>query len=324
MPLETVRSAEQWKRQFTAAGRRAVVAIGNFDGMHRGHQEILRRVVARAKQEDCAAAVLTFYPHPARVLRPSQAPSLLMTLGQRLKAFDAAGIDAVLVMPFDLALAEMSAQNFAQRVLVETMRVRAVLVGENFRFGNRQMGDVALLQDHGRQWDFQVEIVPPVVQDGLVISSSAIRNALAEGRMADAERMLGRPFSLQGEIQAGTGLGSKIVVPTLNLKTEQEMLPRKGVYATETLLRGRAYRSVTNVGMRPTFNGAHLTIESHLFDYAQDQTSGAIEVRFFKHLRDEMKFSGPQELKEQIAKDMSDAAEFFAQHEKEKLYPDLS
>jgi riboflavin kinase/FMN adenylyltransferase len=316
MALEVTRSIEQWIECFGPSRKSTALAIGNFDGMHRGHREILRRVVERAKAAGRAAAVLTFYPHPAQVLRPAQAPSLLMTLDQRLEAFDAIGINATLVMRFDARLAEMSARDFVERVLVQTMRPQAVLVGGDFRFGHKQLGDVRLLQEVGQQSSFQVEIVPPVFQGGLVISSTAIRSALIEGRVEDAERMLGRPFSLSGEIQSGTGLGRKVVVPTLNLKTAQETLPQKGVYATLTVMNGEEYRSVTNVGMRPTFNGSHITIESHLLDFNENRTSGGMEVRFLRRLREEKKFSAPEELRAQVTKDIQDARSFFLQLEK--------
>jgi riboflavin kinase / FMN adenylyltransferase len=313
MPLARIRSAEEWIRRLGESRRGTTATIGNFDGMHRGHQEILRRVIEQARQADLIAAVLTFFPHPVRVLRPAEAPSLLMTLDQRLAAFEAAGMDAVLVLPFDESLSKMSADDFARTYLVDSMRARKIFVGENFRFGHRQQGDVKALEDFGRQWGFETEIVGSLTVDGMVVSSTAVREAVRDGRMQDAQRLLGRPFELAGEIQTGTGQGRRLIVPTLNLATEQEMLPRKAVYATETLVNGRAYGSVTNVGVRPTFNGAGITVESHLFDFNENLTAGELRVRFWALLRHERKFAGPQELREQVWKDIEQAQEFHRQ-----------
>jgi riboflavin kinase/FMN adenylyltransferase len=313
-------NVEEWKRRFGDLPVRTAVTIGNFDGFHLGHQEILARVWEwiELKSELCRkpeqpiSTVLTFCPHPAKVLRPDTAPLLLSTLQQRLAAFEQAGMNAALVLKFDEKLAKVSAEDFARTYLVDTLRARAVFVGANFRFGHKQAGDVKLLEEFGRRWDFEVQVVPPVIQDGIVVSSTAVRSAVREGRMEDASRLLGRPFALAGEIKTGTGQGRKLVVPTLNLATEQECLPKNGVYATETVIAGKKYRSATNIGVRPTFDGQRLAIESHLFDFSENLTSGAMEVRFWKRLRDEKKFSGPEALREQVLRDISEAQTYFA------------
>jgi riboflavin kinase / FMN adenylyltransferase len=305
--LDIAYSAEGWIERFGNSRKRTVVTIGNFDGVHLGHQKILNGVVERARANDLESAVLTFYPHPACVLRPDAAPTLLMTLEQRLAAFDAMGINAALVLQFDAELAKISAEDFAKTFLVDSLRAKTVLVGENFRFGNRQGGDVKLLQEIGRRSDFEVVIVPPVIENGVIVSSTAVREALRDGRVADAEPLLGRPFSLKGEIRPGTGKGRELVVTTLNLVTEQETLPKNGVYATATVVGPKIYWSVTNIGVRPTFNGQNLAIESHLFDFAEQLTSGKMEVIFLKRLRDEQKFSDPEALREQVLKDIEQA-----------------
>jgi riboflavin kinase / FMN adenylyltransferase len=305
--LDIAYSAEGWIERFGDKRKRTVVTIGNFDGVHLGHQKILGGVTKRARANDLESAILTFYPHPAQVLRPEAAPTLLMTLEQRLAAFDAMGINAALVLQFDTDLARISALDFAKTFLVDTLRAKAVLVGDNFRFGNRQGGDVKLLLEIGKRSDFEVDIVPPVVEQGVIVSSTAVRQALRDGRVEDAEPLLGRPFSLKGEIRPGTGLGRKLIVPTLNLVTDQETLPKNGVYASATVLGPRIYWSVTNVGMRPTFEGHNLAIESHLFDFSEQLTSGKMEVIFLKRLRDEQKFSGPEALREQVLKDIDRA-----------------
>jgi riboflavin kinase / FMN adenylyltransferase len=311
MTLAVVRSAAEWKERFAGDSRGAAVTIGNFDGVHLGHREILRRVVERARAENLLATVVTFDPHPLRVLRPDDAPLLLLTLEQRLAEIERAGIDAVLVLRFDSELARLSAREFVERIVVGTLRTRAILVGKNFRFGHRGAGDVALLREFGREFGFAVECIDPVICRGEIVSSSAIRLAVCEGRLIDAGRLLGRPFSLGGEIVSGSGLGRKFVVPTLNLRTAQELMPRMGVYATEVLVGGRRFRAVTNVGMRPTFAGKALSVESFLFDFDEEVTSGALEVGFFARLRDEMKFDGPETLRAQILLDAGRGRRFF-------------
>lgn len=311
MALAVAHSTEQWIARFGENRKASAVTIGNFDGVHLGHQKILRRVLDRARAEDRMCAVLTFHPHPSRILRPEAAPPLLQTLEQRLAAVGDLGVDAVLVARFDPALAKLSPEDFVRQFLVDAMRAKVVLIGGNFRFGHRQAGDANLLAQLGRRWEFEVEIVPPVTADGVIVSSTAIRNALREGRLDDARLMLGRPFALAGKIQPGTGQGRKLVVPTLNLATEQELLPKNGVYATEALVGGKTYRAATNVGVRPTFDGARTTIESHLFDFNEILANGDLEVRFWSRLRDERKFSGPAELREQVLGDIDQAKEYF-------------
>lgn len=311
MAITVLNSTAEWIARFGQARKPTAVTIGNFDGVHVGHEKILRGVIERARSLDAMSAVLTFYPHPARVLRPEVAPGLLETLPQRLAQFAALGMDAALVLKFDLELAKASAEDFVRTFLVETLRTRAVLVGANFRFGHKQAGDVKLLAELGRQNAFEVEIVEPVIVDGMVVSSSAIRQAVREGRVEEARQMLGRPFALGGGIRTGTGLGRKLIVPTLNLATEQETLPKNGVYATEVVIDDKSYQAVTNVGVRPTFDGQQLAIESHLFNFSETLTSGKMTVTFLTRLRDERKFSGPEALRAQILKDVEQAKRLF-------------
>jgi riboflavin kinase/FMN adenylyltransferase len=310
MALERLQSAQEWIERFGPERRPAVLTIGNFDGMHLGHQEILNRVVASARKDHCMPAVLTFFPHPVRVLRPSEAPPMLATLDQRLAAFERAGIEAALVLRFDEALSRVSAEEFVAKYLAETMRAREVMVGENFRFGHKQQGNVNTLRSLGQRFGFGVEIVDSLRVNGTVVSSTAVRAALNEGRVGDAARLLGHPFALEGTIQTGTGQGRKLVVPTLNLKTDQELLPKRGVYITEVRLGDETFPAVTNVGIRPTFNGANVTVESNLFDFNRELTSGTMEVRFLERLRDEQKFAGIDALRDQVLKDIEKAKEF--------------
>lgn len=309
--LKVLRSTDEWQQAYGPARRCSVVSIGNFDGLHLGHQRILRTVVERAPAHDALAAVITFDPHPLKLLRPAQAPRLLQTFEQKISGFAELGLDAALVLNFNPSLAALSPEEFVRQTLVEPLRAKAVLVGHSFRFGARQAGDAGTLQELGARFGFEVEMMAPVTVDGEVVSSSAVRAAIGDGRVARAARLLGRPFALTGPIRRGAGRGSSIVVPTLNLAAEQELLPKAGVYATETLVGGRLYRSATNVGMRPTFDGGALSVESHLFDFSQTVTEGRLEVRFWERLRDERKFDGAPQLREQIAADLEQARGFF-------------
>lgn len=315
MAIAKIWSAGEWEERFGASGKPTAVTIGNFDGVHAGHQAILKSVQSNAHGAGRIGAVLTFHPHPAQVLRPEQAPSLLETIEQRLDRLGEAGMDAAFIARFSHELASLSPQEFAEKFLARTMRAAVVFVGENFRFGHRQAGNVDSLRELGARLGFAVESVPPVFAEihgqRVVVSSSAIRAAVREGRMEDAARLLTRPFTLAGEIRPGTGTGRKLVVPTLNLATEQETLPKIGVYATETRVAAADYQSVTNVGMRPTFDGVKLAIETHLFGFSEILTSGAMAIRFRARLREEKKFSGPHELKQQVLRDIEMAKQYF-------------
>src|ERR1700688_1954291 len=264
---------EEWVARFGNA-RRAAVSVGTFDGLHIGHQKILQSVRDRARAGGDRAAVVTFDPHPMRVLQPDRAPLMIQTLPQRLSGFEQMGLDAALVLRFDRALSLVSAEEFIERILVGGLRAGAILVGANFRFGHRGAGDVRLLSKVGKREGFDVEIVPAVEIGGQIVSSTAIRGAVASGDVAGAIPLLGGAFSLTAEIRAGAGRGRTILCATLNLATEQELLLKLGVYATEAAVGGDLYSSVTNVGTRPTFNGAGVTVESHLFGFSEDVAGG--------------------------------------------------
>jgi riboflavin kinase/FMN adenylyltransferase len=240
------------------------------------------------------------------------------------------GLDAALLLRFDRELSQLSAEEFVRRILVDGLHLRAILVGANFRFGHRQSGDVRLLTSLSTPLGYQVEVVAPVSQRSEIVSSTAVRQAVSSGQTLRAARHLGRPFTLAGEIFPATGTGRRLVVPTLNLKTEQELLPANGVYATETWLPAgaedplsilqssgsmdpgvRRYRSVTNIGMRPTFDATRLSVESHLFDFSGDLSSGRMVIAFWGRLREERKFRSPEELLAQIRRDISRATIFF-------------
>jgi phosphoribosyl 1,2-cyclic phosphate phosphodiesterase len=307
-------SAFAAKSAASADGRGSVIAIGNFDGIHLGHQRLLQNCVGLGKESGAVATALTFEPLPQKVLRPESAPLRISTNEQRLEWFAALGMEAAVVLPFTMELSRLAPEEFVDEILVRQLQVRAVVVGDNFRFGHKQAGDVKFLRELGMRDGFDVIVHEPVVVGGKIVSSTVIRKMIAEGDVTRAARMLGRAFALTGEVVAGTGTGRKFTFPTLNLRVEQELLPARGVYVTRTVMEGEpsSHRSVTNVGMRPTFNGTGLTVETHLLDYSGNFSPKRIEVRFWKKLREEKKFAGPEELRAQIAKDIVRANGFFA------------
>jgi riboflavin kinase/FMN adenylyltransferase len=312
--LATFTSSQAWASRYATYRHRSVLAIGNFDGIHLGHQAVLRAAVELARTQNAVSTALTFDPSPRKVLRPESAPLRLSTNAQRMEWFNALGLGAAVVLPFTMELARVSPEDFAEQILVRDLRVKIVLVGENFHFGHKQAGNVKLLKELGAKYGFDVVIIPPVEYRGEVVSSTIIRREVARGDVSHAGRLLGRPFALTGEVVSGTGTGRKFTFPTLNLASEQELLPARGVYITRTLFDGEkcSRRSVTNIGVRPTFNGAALSVETHLLDYRGTATPKRIEVRFWKRLREEKKFSGPEELREQVARDIAAANRFFS------------
>jgi riboflavin kinase/FMN adenylyltransferase len=311
--LAVFTAPEEWREFYAPGGRGSVLAIGNFDGIHLGHQTILQEATNRAAKSGAVATALTFEPAPLKILRPEVAPKRLSTNAQRLEWFRAVGVEAAVVMPFTLELSKLSPQEFVEKILVNELHVRALLVGENFRFGHKQAGDTQLLRELGKTIGFEVVSIPPIMAHGEIVSSTVIRREITEGDVTQAGRLLGRPFVLTGSIVSGTGTGSKFTFPTLNLRADQELLPAGGVYITRTLLEGESQsrRSVTNIGVRPTFNGSALAIETHLLDFTETISAKRLELRFWKRLRSEKKFSGPDELRLQIARDIASASRFF-------------
>ncbi len=294
----------------------SVVTIGNFDGVHLGHQALLGRVLERARAMGATAAVLTFDPHPTYVLAPDRAPKLLTTLPEKLNLIEAAGIDLVWVRPFTRALSAMSPAEFFDDALAHGLHASAVVVGLNFRFGQRQAGDVNTLAGLARGTRCEVDVMGALTQRGQMVSSSRIRELAELGRVHQAGRLLGRPFSVSGAIVAGLGIGRSQTVPTLNLAPfdpqAPRQLPRTGVYVTWTQVAGATHQSVTNVGRKPTFGEHELTVESFLLDYRGGHIGAdAMEVQFLHRLRDERKFPDAAALKAQIIRDAQRSNAFF-------------
>jgi riboflavin kinase/FMN adenylyltransferase len=293
----------------------SALTIGNFDGVHYGHRQIMRRVVSVARERGWRASVLTFDPHPACIVAPDRAPRLLTSPERRVELMREEGIEQVLILPFTRELSLLAPEEFARQLLVARLGARAVLVGANFRFGNRQSGNVDTLAGLGRALGFETEAIPPVSCRGRVVSSTVIREAIEAGRVALAARLLQHAYGLDGEVIKGHGVGSRQTVPTLNLSTAAEVIPARGVYLTRTVDReaeSRAWNSITNVGYRPTFGASEeLSIETFLLDPLEGPAPHRIGVEFLCRVRDERQFESPEALKAQILKDVRVAHAYF-------------
>lgn len=291
-----------------------VVTIGNFDGVHLGHQNLLRDLSARAAKIGGTPVVLTFHPHPLQVLAPNNAPLQIQTLNQKLAAIESLGIPLTVIIPFNVQLAQTSARDFAVKTLWGKLHFKEIYVGPNFAFGHRRQGSFNLLKEIGEEKGFLAGKIHQVQFRGNRVSSTAIRQALISGQVGLARRLLARPYALEGEIIHGTGIGAKLQAPTANLQTPNELIPRRGVYVTILSVEGRRYRSVTNIGFRPTMNldeAASVTIETHLLDFEQDLYGEKVTLEFFMRLRDERRFPGEQALAAQIRRDIGNARRCF-------------
>jgi len=281
------------------------VAVGNFDGVHRGHRALVAAAISRARAEGGAAVVLTFDPHPARVLRPLEAPAALTTLAQKEELVAGLGIDRLAVLPFDARLAGLAPAAFAREVLAEALAARHVVVGESFRFGRGRLGDARSLEALGASLGFGVEVVPPVLHRGLPISSSRVREALVRGEVSEALELLGRPHFVDGTVVRGDGRGRTLGIPTANLAPDEQILPARGVYAARCRVASGTWQpAVVNVGERPTFGGGRVTLEAHLLDFGGDLYDTRVRLAFQERLRGEERFESAGALVARIQQDI--------------------
>ena len=288
--------------------RQPVLALGNFDGVHLGHRTIVERVVRAAARRASTPVVLTFDPHPTRVLRPGAAPPLLMTSEQKVGVLGGLGVEGVAIVRFNRDVASWNPETFVRLVLWEWLGVAEVWVGANFVFGHDRAGSVTTLRQLGSRFGFSAEAIEPVRYKEFVVSSSRARQLIAEGRVEEAATLLGRPYVLDGIVVHGLQRGRTLGFPTANLDTENELLPPDGVYATLATLDGVEYPSVTNIGVRPTFHlPSAIVVETHVLDMDRDLYGKPIRVAFVHHIRDERTFDGVEALKAQIAADCHSA-----------------
>lgn len=292
--------------------RTPILALGNFDGLHRGHMKILERVRRGAGEHGVTPVVLTFDPHPTRVIRPDKAPKLLMTLSQKIEAIAHAEMAGVAVVRFTSALSQWSPDEFVEQVLVNWLGVSEVWVGANFLFGHNRAGDSVRLRELGARWGFRAEKIDPVRYKEVVVSSTAIRLLVSEGRVDEASALLGRQYFVDGEVVPGDGRGRDIGFPTANLQTTNELIPPRGVYATVARIGHVMHPAVTNIGVRPTFgDGAAEAVETHLLDGAGNLYGEPLRLHFVKRLREERAFPSVDALQAQITLDCKQARALF-------------
>jgi riboflavin kinase/FMN adenylyltransferase len=291
----------------------SVAAIGNFDGVHLGHREILAAVAAEARASGARAIAIAFDPHPEQFLRPGRASRLLTPLPERVRLLAGTGIDAVLILPFDARLASLPAREFARRILAGALRVCSLHEGYTFRFGRGAEAGIRELRELGAELGFAVHVHEAVQVHGLEVSSSAIRELVASGDMRRARWMLGRPFAVLSTPAKGRGIGRRLLVPTVNLAPYVGLLPAFGVYVTRLRVGERLFHAVTNVGNRPTFGEASFAVESHILDFEpmEHDERTPVEVEFLLRLRGEIEWPSPQALKAQIFKDIAQAKRYF-------------
>jgi riboflavin kinase/FMN adenylyltransferase len=304
--MEVVRLDDLSPRGWPASA----VTVGNFDGVHRGHQALVAVAVEDARAASGTAVVLTFDPHPSRVLSPDRAPSALTTLKQKAEILERLGVDKLAVLPFTRELAEESPEEFARKVLAGAASARLVVVGANFRFGHGRSGDVDTLVRLGAKLGFRVHAVPPLLHEGAPISSTRIREALFRGAVEAVPPLLGRRYFVDGRVVRGAGRGKPLGIATANLEVVNETLPARGVYASFCRIAGPGGRlrpSVVNLGRRPTFGGGETTLEAHLLDFDQDLYGQSLRVEFVRRLRDERHFPDVPALLEQIRRDVAEA-----------------
>lgn len=306
--MKVLQGIDSWK--YGDAGS-TVASLGNFDGVHLGHQAILNSVTARAKSLGIRSVALTFDPIPRKVLHPEAAPLLIQTLSQRLRSLADLNVDNTIIIVFDREFSLKTPREFVSEFLIGHLRIREFVVGENFSFGHRKSGNIELLREMGRRHNFEVQEVPQVELDGKRVSSTRIRDLVTAGKIEDANRCLGHRFRLTGKVVPGEKLGGTIGIPTANLKVENELLPAKGVYVSRVFAGVHYYPAVTNVGIRPTVGGQQLTVESHLLDFSDDLYGHEVEIEFIQKLRQEMRFEGIDQLKTQIFQDIEQARSYF-------------
>ncbi len=307
--MEVIRSLEEIPGDLKGA----FVTIGNFDGVHRGHQSIFNRLIEEARPAGAPVLVITFEPHPKSVLRADRRPFYLITTPEeKIREIAATGVDALLMIPFDLDFAALSAESFVRDVLWKRLRIRKILIGHDYRFGRGKEGNEAFLVRWGKTLGFDVEALGAVSGSGDVISSTRIRNAIFDGDVRTARRLLGRPYNVAGRVVHGHRRGTGLGFPTANVRPEKDLLPARGVYAAVTKMDGRSMKSVLNIGYNPTFGDSELSVEVFILDFRGDLYGESLEILFIDRLRPEMKFDGPEALVTQIRADVAKAESILA------------
>lgn len=301
--MKIIRSLDE----ITSPPQRTVATLGNFDGVHLGHREIFRRVVQRARELGGTATVITFSPHPLKLLAPRRAPLLINTYAERERLIAASCVDLLVTLPFTRELAALSAEEFTDNILVKGLGVQELIIGYDYAFGRDRLGDAGFLRRAGERYGFSVEELSPISRQGLVYSSTRIRNLLLAGEVEAAAELLGRHFTLEGEVVRGEGRGKGLGFPTANIRTEKEILPRDGVYAVKVRRGNTFYDAVANIGNNPTFGNAETTTEVHLLDCNDNLYGESLRIYFLHRLRDERTFVSADALRQAIVTDIEQA-----------------
>jgi len=312
--MKIYRKIEEIKQPFF----KACVTIGNFDGVHFGHQQLFSRVVENARKRGGTSVAITFDPHPLRVLLPGGI-KLISTCDQKIELIEMAGIDVLLIIPFTREFAKTTAESFVADLLVKRIGLQELVVGYDYAFGKGRSGNIDFLKKQGEFYGFPVTVIEPYYEQNELVSSSKIRQLVVEGKMAEARSLLGRHYQIRGIVQTGKQRGGKEVgFPTANLKfDEEDLVPRHGVYVTQVICDGKCYGGVLNIGYNPTFGEEQLVAETHIFDFNKDIYGRPIKINLLQFLRSERKFSGVQELAEQIGRDVLKAKQVLANHKKD-------
>jgi riboflavin kinase/FMN adenylyltransferase len=289
-----------------------VLTIGNFDGVHRGHLRLFNKVKERATAIQGQSAVMTFEPHPLKVVGSGNGPPLITTTEEKLQLIRNAGIDFILCIPFTSSFAAISAEDFVEKILVEKIGIREIVVGYDYTFGHKRMGNISFLQEMGGRLRFRVHVLEPVYIGSALVSSTFIRQLIREGDLPQARKFLGRSYKISGMVVSGRNRGGRLLgFPTANLKPSEELIPKEGVYAVSVEVEGTVHYGVTNIGTNPTFRDEALSIETHILDFSGDLLGKTIRVNFIQRLRDEKRFSGVRELSDQIDRDIQEARRIF-------------
>src|SRR3990172_6957389 len=290
----------------------SVLTLGNFDGLHLGHQELVKMVIARAKETGAVSLVVTFRPHPLKVLAPDKCPPLISIYEEKIQLFENLGIDVLVKIPFTLDFSAMSPKDFVKDILCGMLGAKEIFVGYNYRFGKGREGNIQTLKKLGEEYGFVVREVEQVAINGEIISSTKIRHLLRDGEVGHAARLLGRTYAMSGVVVKGDGRGNGLGFPTANIAPKHAIVPAHGGYAVRLLVREKFYNGIANIGLRPTFNKQNLTIEVHIFDFNEDIYGEEISLYFVRRIRGEKKFADADELIRQIEADIKSAKEILA------------
>lgn len=289
------------KKRFT----NSIITLGNFDGLHLGHQELIKTIIRRAEETGGLSMVVTFRPHPLKILAPEKCPPLISIYEEKILLLEKLGIDVLVKIPFTVDFSAMEPRDFVKDVLCDLLGAREIFVGYNYRFGKGRKGNILMLRDLGKEFGFSVREVEQVSLDGEVISSTRIRQLLKNGEVEHAAKLLGRPYAICGIVVKGDGRGRGLGFPTANIASKHAIIPGSGVYAARLFVRDRHYDGVVNIGMRPTFDAKSLAVEVHIFDFDEDIYGEEITVYFIRKIREEKKFRNAEALIGQIQADIA-------------------